>query len=103
MRILNIIEGLNRFFTEKFPDKGHFVHIINVSNNPVSKIYKTYTLDVYYIDRISKKKELFVRVQESGRFPDNENSEILIHTILVTNLIKIILSSYNKLEAYGIQ
>lgn len=103
MRILDIIEGLNRFFTKKYPDKGHFIHILNVTSNPVSKIYKTYKLEVYYINKKSKTKELFITVQESGRFPDNEASETVIHSMLCSKIIEDILSNYNKLESYGIQ
>lgn len=103
MRIIDIIEGINKFFTERFPNKGHFVHILNVSNNPISKIYKTYRLELYYVDKKNKRKELFVVVQESGRFPDNEASEMLIHSMLSTNLVKSILSNYKQLESYGIQ
>ena len=97
MKALDIIKGLNKAFEEK-GNKGYFVSKLNVEQNSISKLYKTYTLEVWYLHE--KNKQLAVKVQKIARVPDN--MEDIVLRDLNIELCYGLFRDYNKLMEYGI-
>lgn len=99
MKTIDIVEGFNQFFEEHYPNKGHFVSRLNIKQSTVSKLYKTYTLEVWYINGSYKKKVM--DISKSARVPDNMD-DIVIRDLNI-ELTKAMFRDYNILLEYGIQ
>ena len=98
MKTIDIIEGFNQFFESYYPNKGHFVSKLNVEQGKISKLYKTYTLEVWYVEGTYKKKVL--DIQKSARVPDNMD-EVVIRDLNV-ELTKMMFKNYSTLLEYGV-
>ena len=75
MKTIDIIEGFNKFFVELYPNKGYFVSKLNVEQSKISKLYKTYTIEVWYVEGTYNKKVL--HIQKSARVPDNMDEVVI--------------------------
>ena len=99
MKTIDIVEGFNQFFEERYPNKGHFVSKLNIEQSNISKLYKTYTLEVWYVNGSYKKKVM--DISKSARVPDNMD-DIVIRDLNI-ELTKAMFRDYNILLEYGIQ
>lgn len=99
MKTIEIIEGLNKLFEEVSPECGYFISKLSIEQSKISKIYKTYTLEVWHIKGTSK--TLAVKVQQSARVPDNMDEQIIKN--LNTELSYILFRDYEKIMEYGVQ
>ena len=98
MKTIDIIEGFNKFFVELYPNKGHFVSKLNVEQSKISKLYKTYTIEVWYVEGTYNKKVL--HIQKSARVPDNMD-EIVIRDLNI-ELTRMMFKDYSNLLEYGV-
>jgi hypothetical protein len=98
MKTIDIVEGFNKFFIELYPNRGFFVSKLNVEQGKISKLYKTYTLEVWYIDGTYKKKVL--HISKSARIPDNMD-DIVIRDLNI-ELTKAMFKNYSTLLEYGV-
>ena len=98
MKTIDIVEGFNQFFEEMYPKKGHFVSKLNIEPSKISKMYKTYTIEVWYIEGTYKKKVL--NISESARVPDNMDETIIRN--LNVELTKMMFKNYSNLLEYGV-
>lgn len=99
MKTIDIVEGFNKFFEELYPNKGYFVSRLNVEQSKISKLYKTYTLEVWYIEGKYKKKVF--DISKSARVPDNMD-DIVIRDLNI-EMTKAMFKNYSTLLEYGIQ
>ena len=72
MKTIDIVEGFNKFFVELYPNRGFFVSKLNVEQGKISKLYKTYTLEVWYVD--GKFKSVILISKVIGKTTDDEES-----------------------------
>ena len=95
---LEIVEGFNRYFETKYPNKGHFVSMMSIESNKVIKALKTYTLELWHV--IGRKKELVFSIS------DNISASVLSDNAHKSMVIKFTTEIFNKLEdienKYGI-
>lgn len=98
MKTIDIIEGFNRLFETKYPDKGYFISKLNIEQSKLSKIYKTYSLEIWYINK--KDKTLINTIQKSARVTDNMDEKIIKE--LNIELSYVLFRDYEKLMKYGI-
>lgn len=98
MKTIDILEGFNQFFEERYPKRGHFVSKLNVEQSKISKLYKTYTIEVWYVEGTYKKSVL--TLQKSARVPDNMD-DIVIRDLNI-ELSKAMFKNYSNLLEYGV-
>lgn len=98
MKTIDIVEGFNKFFEEHYPNKGHFVSKLNVEQSKISKLYKTYTIEIWYIEGSYKKNVL--HIEKSARVPDNMD-EVIIRDLNV-ELTRMMFKNYSNLLEYGV-
>ena len=98
MKTIDIVEGFNKFFVERYPNRGFFVSKLIVEQGKISKLYKTYTLEVWYIDGTYKKKVL--HISKSARVPDNMDETVIRD--LNIELTKMMFTNYSNLLEYGV-
>lgn len=99
MKHTEIIEGLNKAFEEKYPDKGYFISKLSIEQSKISKLYKTYTLEIWYTNKTLK--TLAFVIQKSARVPDNMDEQVIKD--LNIELCYILFRDYEKIMEYGIQ
>lgn len=99
MKHIEIIEGLNKVFEEKYPDKGYFISKLSIEQSKVSKLYKTYTLEIWHINKASK--TLISVIEKSARVPDNMDEQVIKD--LNIELSHVLFRDYEKIMEYGIQ
>lgn len=99
MKRTEIIEGLNKVFEEKYPDKGYFISKLSIEQSKISKLYKTYTLEIWHINKTLK--TLAAVIQKSARVPDNMDEQVIKD--LNIELCYILFRDYEKIMEYGIQ
>jgi hypothetical protein len=98
MKTIDIVEGFNKFFIELHPNRGYFVSKLNVEQGKISKLYKTYTLEVWYIEGKYKKRVL--TISKSARVPDNMD-DIVIRDLNI-ELTRMMFKEYSNLLEYGV-
>lgn len=99
MKHTEIIEGLNKAFEEKYPNKGFFISKLSIEQSKISKLYKTYTLEIWHIKGQNKVK--VIHVQTSARVPDNMDEHVIKN--LNIELSYVLFRDYEKIMEYGIQ
>lgn len=100
MRIADIVEGINKYFIEKYPNKGFFIHKLNIESNPISKAHKTYNFELWHIN--GKLKNKIIEIQESGRYIESNNNDSIANSILATKLVTEILKNIDVINNYGV-
>ena len=98
MKTIDILEGFNQFFEERYPKRGHFVSKLNVEQSKISKLYKTYTIEVWYVEGTYKKSVL--TLQKSARVPDNMDDMVIRD--LNIELTRMMFKNYSNLLEYGV-
>ena len=73
MKIVDILEGFNKFFEKTYPNRGYFIHKLSIEQSKVSKIYKTYKLEIWNITNGNKR--CVFTIQETGRFTESMEDE----------------------------
>jgi hypothetical protein len=99
MKTLEIIEGLNRVFEEVSPECGYFIPKLSIEQSKISKLYKTYTLEVWHIKGTNKTRAIVI--QTSARVPDNMDEQVIKD--LNIKLSYMLFKDYEKIMEYGIQ
>lgn len=93
MKIIDILEGFNKFFEKTYPNRGYFIHKLSIEQSKVSKIYKTYKLEIWNITN-GNKRYVFT-IQETGRFTESMEDEIV--KLLNIKLIEGLFEHYNDI------
>lgn len=99
MKHTEIIEGLNKVFEEVSPECGYFIPKLSIEQSKISKLYKTYTLEIWHIKGQNKAK--VIQVQKYARVPDNMDEQVIKD--LNIELCYILFRDYEKIMEYGIQ
>lgn len=99
MKHTEIIEGLNKAFEEKYPNKGFFISKLSIEQSKISKLYKTYILEIWHINKTSK--ALISVIEISARVPDNMDEQVIKD--LNIKLSYVLFRDYEKIMEYGIQ
>ena len=91
MKTIDIVEGFNKFFVERYPNRGFFVSKLNVEQGKISKLYKTYTLEVWCVD--GENKQLISSASRTENVVSLE-AEAELRQLLVQETIENILKWY---------
>ena len=100
MKTLEIIEGLNKWYEEKYPNKGYFIHKLTNTSNTISKAYKTYNLEVWY--KFGNKKELFLSLEKTCRCVSESDVSTILKGLNI-EISKLLFKNFNKIKEYGVQ
>lgn len=92
-----IIEGLNQVFSEKCPNKGHFVGKTLIEDCSF-KLYKKLSVDLYFIYNGSK--QLITTIEVTGKAQNNDISKLQEN--LYIKLTIYILQNLENLLKYGV-
>lgn len=98
MKTIDIVEGFNKFFEELYPNRGYFVSKLNIEQSKLSKLFKTYTLELWYVNGRYKEKAFYI--EKSARIPDNMD-ESVIRDINI-ELSRMMFKNYSNLLEYGV-
>lgn len=99
MKTIDIVEGFNKFFESIYPNKGHFVSKLNIEQSKLSKLFKTYNLELWYVNGRYKEKAIYI--EKSARIPDNMDESVIRD--LNIELSKMMFKNYSNLLEYGVQ
>lgn len=99
MKAIEILEGFNRFFEEYYPNRGYFITRTVIESSKLSKLYKTYKLELWFTE--GKHKELVTTIERSARVPDTMDETIVRG--LNIELTHYMFKNYSKLLEYGVQ
>lgn len=95
----SIIEGLNTWFSEKYPNKGFFLYNIVTTSNKIMKVFKTVEVTIYH-KGINKNIERLLSITQTYR-EDGERNNPTIDATLRTLVTAEILKNINLFERYG--
>lgn len=98
MKTIDIVEGFNKFFEDIYPNRGHFVSKLNIEQSKLSKLFKTYNLELWYVN--GRYKEKAIHIEKSARIPDNMDESVIRD--LNIELSKMMFKNYSNLLEYGV-
>lgn len=96
MKTLDIINGLNKVFKEQNKE-GFFVSKLDIKQSSISKLYKTYTLEVWYLN--GSTKLIVAYLQKSARVPEYMDEAVLRD--LNMELCYTLFRDYDKIMSYA--
>lgn len=96
MKTLDIINGLNKVFKEQNKE-GFFVSKLDIKQSSISKLYKTYTLEVWYLN--GSTKLLVANIQKSARVPEHMD-EVILRDLNI-ELCYALFRDYDKIMSYA--
>lgn len=96
MKALDIINSLNRVLKEQNKE-GFFITKLNIEKSNISKLYKTYTLEVWYYN--ITQKQLVITIQKSARVPEYMDEVVLRD--LNMELCYTLFRDYDKIMSYA--
>lgn len=98
MGIKEILEAVNYYFSNRFKDKGVFIHKL-VFNDTRVGAYKEAQLDIYYKE-LKKKAVLVDTLKLTGKVINNDK-ENLTKDLCKAFLVWLILN-LDKIDSYGV-
>jgi hypothetical protein len=99
MSTFEIVEGLNKCFESVYPNKGYFISRLKIDSNALSKVYKTYTIELWFNSK--EKKELILSKSITSRVVTDNDRNTILRDINIS-LSELIFKNYNKIMNYGI-